>query len=593
MMYSMTAVFKTLIAYIFFVSSLAPYTKAHAAWGRAEQNYQTNQNAPTTQNFEFIVAYKAYVKRLIQMQSAVIKKKLVCLGFAEQVNFNLDSIDDEELKRTLETFINSYGGSEECQKFLNEDIPAMHQAYSDMKVDLGLHQSSDNEINTKIWRSVQTGYNRDETRFRRNYCHPDTELPPRFRERCDELAGLAEYDLQCEEIQTPLRMDRTSFCLERLISIFDTEPKHIIKKFSIGALDTLMSNKDLPSIEPLSPLTWRESVKATEIFQEKYINNTSSDQDTAAWAAGVERSSNNTSFAEEDRAGSYFAANLYQAQGWYLFSEYPEDSAPRHYANILSRFPVLSFYSPSTRASYLNCHEVERNLEEICRQYISQLGVSVDYNLDINVLKESFGQAYLKVLAVNSSLINSLRASMDSSNILDENLELKQNLRVSDVRGWERLVKMSSALDSFLEKNPNHDGAEEYFVKKLRRRENWRLGLSIVGVIGLGVGCAYISGGLLLVGCLLASGVGANIYFYNMSLDTYEDSIEMFLANPTDIGEHDLSLIKFDSMKQATQALVIDTLMVGVGVSAGKVVRSTRQLVKGILDNSQGIGRRL
>ncbi len=594
MLYSMM-ILKTLLAYVLIVSSLAPYTKAYA-FGVILNSSPSSYEEPTEDNLKFIVSYKAYIKRLILIQTSVIKKKLVCLGLSDRADFKFDSIENGVLKTELRDFVASYANSDECQTFLNEDLSKMHQAYSDMKVYLALHKSSPVEMNNRVYnamppRPVMGGMSQRQSdiRFRRMHCEDPSEfsnLPPRHQQRCEELKGLIEYDLKCEDVQVPLQIDRTSFCLERIISIFNVSPTHVMKKFSIGAFDYLFSEKDLPPVEDLAPLTWREAVKATDIFKNKFIDNESGNQDLLAWASDDVESSGGGTYATKDRAGSYFAASSFQAQGMHLFSEYAEDSAPREYAKILSTFPVLSFYKPSTRASYLNCNDVERNLEEICKQYVQQLGLSVDYNSDLEDLKKGFGEAYLKVLSVNTSLINSINMEMDSSAILNSSLEVKNDVTARDVDGWENLIKMSAALDRFLILNPDHDGSQTFFVEKLNRRENWQLGLSLVGVIGLGVACSFIGSPFLLVGCLVASGIGANLYFYNTSLDSYESSIEMFFSNPTGIGEHDLSLINFDSMKQDTQALVLDTLMVGVGLSAGKITQTSKRIIKDILDSS-------
>ncbi len=571
--------FKLALIYIFLIVQVIPaQSNAQVSWAISASNY-LGQEPFSKEELSFLTHYKAYVKRIIQIRASIIKKKIVCLGYTDMADLKIEEVKDEEIKSSLNSVVRNYHHSEECELFLSQ-LSNIHQQYSEMKVLLGLHKSSKLEVVSKsIFSALGEGVLLQGAGYTKPFSDNDNV-----------------YDIfECDEIEAPLVIDRTDFCLRKLKTIINIAPNHVVKKISLGPVDSILPSRDLPEIENVGFLNWEEVVTAVDRFKEYYINSDQVNENLAAFASSNTTISQTVKDENSERVQKYFSAAGYQAQGMYIFSEYPEESAPLAYAQILSEFPVLGFYKPQTTTYEIDCENVGRNMNEICNRYAVETNfTSFEYNTDQKVLEYQFARAYERMLKVVNSLINRMEVDFDSSKILNTDLEIIDDIDLSYVHNWKKLIRFEGSLSSYEEKYPDYFKYGERIIKKVKREDLIIAGLTLAGIVAISVGCGFVSGlmgggvgGAFGAGaCILASGLGVNSVFYYMSHKEYEDGIENFFSNPTNFNnEESLSLIEFDNMKQNAQALMLDTYMFGIGTGVGQVIfqpikRVLREMIK-------------
>lgn len=514
----------------------------------------------SAQEVEFIVSYKSYVKTLLHMQAAETRKRLICLGeeYLTPVSLRPD------LAEQVQDLVNQYRRSEECRKFKEEEVIDILANYYEMRVHLALHQSSQNEM---IERRYNFGLGSQPTNF-----------------------------VDCNQIQNSIHFGSVDLCLNQLLTIANPYPSHILRKFSIASLDRYLSNFEVPEVVRLMPLTWDEVVYATEIFSEKYLESRSN-TNLSELSGNIQNENQNilpdelvhpNELARRERERhtenlmrDYFAATVFQAQGSYVFSQYPENSAPRKYVEILTKYPVLAFFERPTVDFELDCQSeniLRQNLTSLCLSYLSSLESRGqrphNYGTSLNRhIYPALVDAYEKVLKLNQSLIQALDMKYDSTSLFNSQYQITTEGDLTSVGDWKDIIAMESALQNFLNMYPNYQGLETKFVSEYQREQNVIMVLQIGGAVALGFGCAFVGNAPLLAGCLVLAGIGVNLYFYNDTLDKHNEQLRRYFSSSvgTSSQGHLLSLVEFESMRTQVQGIFLETLFLGVGISANRI----------------------
>lgn len=539
----------------------------------------------STDELKFIVAFKSYSKALLHIQASETKKKLICLG-AENLT-DLDLANNTELRN----LVNAYKNSEECRQFLDVQVPELIGAYSELRINLALHQGTSDEMRSLSYRMGSMGQ-------------------------------IIEDPIDCEAFESPLRFGATNFCFNRIRTIMDVQPEHILKKFSLNFLDKplrelrslvktgeLQGSVAIPEVVNLPPLTWEEVLVATDIFHGYFTDNEhnvnfvldelSQDEDQKVRDSLADRHRR----YEEDIVkyhrdirrtqswkANYFSAKDFQAQGAYVFSQYPEVSAPRKYMDIVSAHPVLAFYEPNLKTINLNCNSeemVSTGTVALCHEYVQNLprnhkgGIAFSLSRSKDIYPK-LAEAYRKVLTLNTSLIKALDFKYNTENLFKARGQLVENIVPEYVSNWSDLLSMDVALKNFLDMYPEYQGQEEQFLKIKGRQELFSLGLMIGAAVGAGFACGMMGGWPLLV-CLGGAGLGVNVAFYADTLYRHDNLMMRYFSTSSHETSDGLKLglIEFESYKMEVQMLVVDTLLLGVGISAGRMTRLTKELVSG------------
>jgi hypothetical protein len=564
---------KPFISFLCIVNLLIPHS-SYARWGASRPD--VSKYTFGYDELKFIVAYKAYTKAILHIQAAETKKKLICLGYETMAFTNpVDKSVDKKMLNRLSKEIQAYKNSEECREFLKKDVPELVKAYSEMRINLALHQSSNDEI---------------------------ISLTTRF----GSFGNIINEPIECDTFPNPLRFGSTNFCFNRIETIMDTTPTHILKKISFKALDSVLDSRELPELAAFPPLTWEEVMVATDIFQGYFTNNPHNlnyvlddleenyDQEVLntiterqkPWTDEILRYHRNQRNSKAILA-NYYSALDFQAQGAYVFSQYPENSAPRKYTEILAEHPVLAFFVPNYESARLDCDSADMSsygLTALCQGYknslpkLYQLGIS--FVLKRSNVQGKLAIAYKKVLDLNQLLIQSLDIKYNTQNLFNENGILIKDIEPNRVSNWSDLVSMEVALNNFLDMYPEYHGFEKKFVDLRNTQELTKLVLMIGGAVGAGFACGMM-GGWPLVLCLGAAGLGVNVAFYADTLSRHNDKMLKYFSTSTHVTKDgiQLGLIEFESYKSEVQGLLIDTLFLGVGTSAGQMTKLTRELL--------------
>ena len=561
------------LSFIYLWVTVWPAT-ASARWGAARPD--TSQYRFNHEELKFIVAYKSFTKSILHIQASETKKKLICLGSEHLTGLDLSS-------DIMFAMVQAYKNSEECQKFLNEELPQIILAYSEMRINLALHQSSTDEII-----SLTTGFGM--------------------------MGQGVQIPIECDRFENPLRFGSTNFCFERLGTILDPTPKHILKKFSFKPLDSVFNSwfghSDLPEVVELPPLTWEEVLVGTDIFHGYYTNNShnlnsvldelSRDYDQEIldtlterqkrWSEDILNYHRNVRHSQTILA-NYYTALDYQAHGAHVFSDYPENSAPRTYMNIISQYPVLAFYEPNIKDADLDCSSEQiaaNGVKALCERYIESLPRSQSAGISFSLSRSrdiypKLALAYQKVLNLNRKLIESLDIKYNTEVFFNDRGVLLEDANLDLVSNWSDLLSMDASLNNFLDIYPDYNqGQKDKFLRIRGRQELFTLGLMIGGAVGAGFACGMMGGWPLLI-CLGAAGAGVNMAFYADTLYRHNNlMMKYFSTSSHETSEGlKLGLIEFESYKSEVQMLILDTLLLGVGTSAGRMTRLSRELVTG------------
>lgn len=563
--------FKIALSFVYILATVWP-SMASARYGNGA--IKVSPPSFNQEELKFIVAYKSFTKALLHIQSSETKLKMICLGHERLTGIDLSS-------NMMRTQVQQYKASEECQRFLREDVPSMVMAYSDMRINLALHQSRSDEYISMTQSFGMMGQS-------------------------------VSKDIPCDQFASPLTFGSTNFCFNQIETIVDTTPRHILKKFSLKPLDTPLNawfgQSGLPSVVNLPPLTWEEVLVATDIYHGYFTNNNhnmefvldelSVDHDQKVldglnssqkrWASDIVNFHRNKRQSSATQA-NFFAAADYQARGAHVFSEYPENSAPRVYMEIISKYPVLAFYEPNTVNANLNCDSqdfAKQGVKALCEKYIQSLprnfnsGVSFSLSRSKDIYPK-LAMAYKKVLDLNRKLIESLDIKYNTEFLFNGQGILLDNIDPTYVSNWSDLLSMDVSLKNFLDMYPEYDrGQQNKFQRLKTTQELFTLGLMIGGAVGAGFACGVMGGWPLLL-CLGVAGAGVNMAFYADTLHRHNNLMLKYFSTSTmeTSGGLKLGLIEFESYKSEVQMLVMDTLMLGVGISAGRMSRLTRELV--------------
>lgn len=579
-------------------SAVSPAVKAYKIGYRTPAN-QTLSN----QELKFIISFKAYLAAILQIQASETRKKILCLGGDYRSMQNLKGTDLEnllgdngELAQLLLKQFDEYKYSEECKNFLKVEVQEIFRSYSEMKAYLALHQSTNDEIVGQIY-------------------------------RLGSLGNSVEVPIDCESMQKPIGFLQTTFCFDELRTLINPHPDHILRSVSFKALDQALGwalkKQKIPSVLKLDPLTWDEVLLATDLFNVYYSNNEydlenkvleiqnnfdkkikDGDSDhSVKYSEGVRQYERMVRVSEYSLE-NYWTASNFQAQGTYVFSDYPQNSAPKKYVELLTKHPVLAFYQPALKPRQLDCQDTEAkngNWINLCEAYKKNYTnrVSSSYGLKHGIEVLSYGlsarkdiypqlrKAYEKVLELNLALIGSLNLKYDTksvfmdptessliTNVSNHNESLSPLVSDLDMNEWSDLMSMNKALEYFLFLFPEYQGAENNFVKRQMKNELITIGLMIGGAVGLGVACGFM-GGWPLVACLAASTAGVNVFFYNDSLNRHNEVlVKHFSMSSSETKEGiKLGLIDFEKARTEVQALYLDTLLIGVGAGLGKLFK--------------------
>jgi len=197
-------------------------------------------------------------------------------------------------------------------------------------------------------------------------------------------------------------------------------------------------------------------------------------------------------------------------------------------------------------------------------------------------------KAYLKILQTNQGLLNEIEEQYQSENLFaysqDEFGALHSYIRegTEDVTaGWQRLLTMNSALDSFLQDFPEYQGLASEFVSEQKRNELWRTGGMIAGAVVISLPCGFI-GPKGFIACLLTTGLTANGVFYLDSLYRHDRVMQNFFATSHKASQEGfkMSLVEFASYRSEVQALYIDSLFMWVGIGGVPLAKATFQNFK-------------
>ncbi len=547
----------------------------------------------TSENIKFLATFKAYVRTLIHIQAVETKKRIICLNSHESEGKVEPSIMELSLRPDgYEELIDEYKNSEECQDFLSREVPEILMANAKMRLNLAIHQ----------------GYLREELMQRRpKLIGASLTGTPRR-----EFVG---YEgATCAGLSNKLFVGTVDFCVQDLGSLMRVKPRHLVEKFSIGFLDNFFEEEDLPEVVSIDPLTWDEVKLAMVMLKDKFTNNSVNTQAITDWAELEEEEKfdlgttfEGLDFEDPDLTQLYkqirayesdvvfnklFEVLKFQSPGPRVFSGFEDGSAPKVYTEIITRYPVLAFYRPDFESTEIDCENDENirfNMVEVCYQYIAKLSqagfdspIRYSNSASSNVFP-ALARGYKKIYELNRALLRSLDMKYDSSEFLEPTtLEIKEEPNLSDIDGWIDLVTMDVALENFLEMSDEFDHKNsDGFVAKARNEEVLKtLGVA-AGAIGLAFSCA-LTGGLLLFGCVLVGGLGANLYFYNYSLDMHNEMLlkHFSLSTSTSFNGDKLTLIEFEKLRSAVQDLYLETLLLGFGTGVGDVGGKMFNMVK-------------
>lgn len=546
------------------------------------------ENQISSQELEFIMAYKGYVNAILHIQATETRKKLICLGqdyatiLAKQGIVPRANILTPEI---LQNF-NEYKNSEECKRFQETEVQDMVRSYSEMKAYLGLFQS--HKFMTFL------------------------SFPP------EPMRGVNSVFLHCDRLENPLLFKDSQFCFEDLLVLLNPRPDHILRSVSIPSLDKVLGwalkKQKVPKVLKLDPMIWPEVLWATERFDSYYSQNDKNldhrnfeenydlDQSVRDNLSQPQRkhedyivNNQRSERLSQQHVENYYWASQLQAQGTYVFSDYPENSAPKKYVEILTKHPVLAFYKPPLTKAKLDCRSAQvqnLNVYNLCRAYKDSYSRQLSehyglihgeevlaYNTQRSAIYAQLIKAYEKVLELNLAFINSLNLKYDSQAIFVETSQLNLKPVVLDINNWSELIGMDVALNNFLESFSEYRGLETYFVKRHGRSELIHLGLQIGVAVGLGVACGLWP----LVACLLAAGAGVNLYFYNDSLNRHNDMLVKYFSTSTyeTTDGLKLGLVDFEKMKSEVQGLYLDTLLIGFGIGSFQIYRAARESIRG------------
>ena len=551
--------------------------------------FSSPDNGVTEDEIEFLISFKIYIKIIILAQAAEVRKKLRCLGDKESSELNLDIFENGK-KEEIKNELNSYKDSYECKSFLENTVPEIYDAYSKMKIHLAIHGGITHDLGIKPFGLGFAGHPID-FQYHREVC--ELEENKDEKENCFErIMENRDKNIitNCHQLTAPLVYDESKFCFENLNVMMDVTPKHLIDRLSIGPIDRLLSNKELPNVAEITPLTFKELEEATKIYRNKYTRNKHTFEAIRRNFDKKEDNSisfNSNSFnpiysaTDQMHMARYYSAKDFQAQGWYLFSDYPEDSAPHIYAKLIAKFPVLAFYRPNIidNDGEIDC-SLQHDFKLICEQYSSWLEQEIEGGLSNNFSENdndnmALAEAYKTILNINKMLLDSMDEQLNSE-ILENNY-IGKNIK-SLPKQWVEFMNLKGALDSFLSKFEAFEGDQNRFVELQNFREIKEMIFTLSGAIALSVGCSVISGPTMaFVLCLLASGVGLNVAFYADSFLKYEEAFLEFFSNPGHQNQdQNLTLIEFDKLKTEHQALLIEVFLIGVGTSPGIIARTTK-----------------
>lgn len=561
----MKDIFKTFFAFIFFISTLVQAEPAQAVGASVRRD--SRENVPfrpfQATDIRFIAEFSSYLKYTLAHQGLELKKKIYCLGYEEMSDFYTLESDDMELSEQARDSLENYKSSVECQSFL-EDVESINRTFLDMRVMLGLHQSRDHEIMTKLM-NAHSGLG--------SYSQRDPE-----------------HIFYCNQLVQPLQVEETQFCLEELISIVNVFPRHIITTESaLPLVDHFLRNDETPDVATLSPLTWPETVMASLKFQEKYIGGEITD-----YLLNREPVPDFEHYWEEEefyrehfiegnirRYGipflRYSEAREFQAQGRRYFSEYPEDSAPTEYIKSLSKYPFLIFLEPEKTEIEIDC-DTDRlansslNVKNLCLKYLEALESHRVQPFNLQITRESVAKALSTSLTLNNNLISGLEEKYPLDQLYGENNQLKESMDFNSLSDWSELMKMQNITNQLFQLYPELEGSEQRFVEIFDRREfNWMV-LSLVGAVGFGLSCGLIGNVWGLAACLAASGLGVNMAFYAQAYNRYEENFGMFFVRDiTDEGEL-MTLLEFSKLNRSLQDVYLETIFLGIGTGAGDIL---------------------
>ena len=545
---------------LFFYTSLLIYPQPVEAIRNTPKAFDQSEVA-------FLADYVTYLKFRLHLHGTEIKKKIACLGGSANDLYPsyFDLKGSEDTIKALNKAFEEYIESDDCDIFIYETLPEIEKTFTEMRVQLGLYQAKSLEVDNKL--KPHRGY--------------FNSMNPEF--------------LQCDSLKNPIYVRDTMLCLERLLSVVNINPSHLVKTSHFVILDDLVYSKDLPEISDLPPLTWPEVFRASKTFQEHYTNNeiTTYSKDTSYSKENrpkFENSLEKLKFYREhpeerqlDTYGldylKYMAARKYQSPPGLLITEYPEKSAPYKYTQALTKYPFLAFLEPEIREKESNCEESlfvtkwRPKLLNLCKKYLQNLNGRTPFTLEIT--KKSVVKALEKTLEINYALLRRIDENYPVANLMNENKELLKKKGYFALKPWSELMKMENLNEHFFKVFPKHAGKEERFVKIKEDSETRTLVITLAGTIVLGMGCYYIGNIPAFIACMGVAGIGLNVIFYAQAYKDYEDNFEMFFATDTTTEEL-LSFTEFSTLEDSRQGLYLESLFLLVGLGVGDIVRRVR-----------------
>ena len=562
--------FRGITVLIFYTSLLIQPKPAEARFSnRAGHQLQERTRPFNESEVAFLAHYVTYLKFTLYLHGIEIKKKIACLGYPELADFYLLEFDEaDSINQEARQALSNYIESDDCQTLLDETLPDIMRTFIEMRAQLALHQARDNEVIYKMLHNrggmMSSGSN-----------YPDF--------------------LMCDRIENPIYVRETRLCLENISSIMNIRPNHLLQKSHLIILDDLVRTRDLPEVSELLPLTWPEVMYASQIFQEKYVNNEITDysltrEETPDFETPWELREFYRENPMEEALQSYgleylryAAAKDYQKPAG-LFTDYPEDSAPYKYTQGLAKYPFLAFMTPQRERVDLDCQtdafvQENPNLSTLCNLYLESLGEEHTYHL--RVTRRSVADALIETLNLNYEMIKGIENDYPIENLIAEDGELLDQGRYYDLNSWHALMKMQNLNEHFFSLYPRFTDQEQRFVEIMNRRENLILWGSLAVAVGAGVACGFIGWGWGAAACLIGAGGGLNVaLFYAQAYRAYERDFGMYFAiDVTQETEGELlSLIEFGTLESSLQNLYLEKLFLGIGTGIGEVLSRARHL---------------
>ena len=540
----------------------------------AVKGHQHRTRPFENEQIAFLAHFIAYSKFTLYLHGIEIKKKIACLGYPELAEFYLleEFEEGDEVHQATKEALDGYIESDDCKTLIDETLPDIMRTFLEMRVRAGLNQALDHEITLKLM-------NRSGNHINGHVLHPEF--------------------LYCDRLEEPIYVRETKFCLEELSSIVDITPDHLIQKSNLLFIDDLVSNRDLPDIADLHPLTWPEVVHASMLFQDKYVNNEITDYSIAGRVDRPEgmRLYELREFYDQNEFelyldaygleyGRYMAARNFQRPGG-MFSEIPEESAPYEYTKEIAKYPFLAFMVPDIEERPLDC-ETDRlvaanpKLITLCERYKESFDRKSDLpNFHIKVTKRTVAEALKVSLDLNYEMINGIERDYPIKDLYTEEGELRDTADYYSLKSWNTLMKMKNLNEHFFNLFPQFEDQERRFVEILNRRESAFMWGSIALSVGVGFGCGFIGNIWGLMACLGVAGIGLNVgLFYMSAYRAYEEDFGMFFAiDVTQESEGELvSLIEFGTLESSLQNLYLEKLFLGVGTGLGEIFKKARHL---------------